>query len=198
MLLQTNSYIVPKEKRAEHARLMARFRRCFDRLGSHFEVYEQTGNDFTGSGGGRFVQLMRFHDRRHQHEVSVREKEDAVAQQLIADFCQLVNLPYQQQQGLFAAGYYTSLVADKPASTPTPTPAAQSTAPPADAEPIEPPVATEEEVDAAVDELEESETLDSASAGSDEDFENELEGEVVDNVEEPETPRRSDSQFTPR
>jgi hypothetical protein len=50
MLLQTNSYIVPKEKRAEHARLVRRFRQTLARLGcDHFEVYEQVGANW-GSG----------------------------------------------------------------------------------------------------------------------------------------------------
>lgn len=114
MLLQTNSYIVPKEKRAEHARLMVRFHQCFRRLGSLFEVYEQTGPHFSGDGGGRFVQIMRFRDRRHQQEVHAREKEDKVAQRLISEFCELVNLPYQQQQGLFVAAFYSGVLRDRP------------------------------------------------------------------------------------
>ena len=110
MLLQTNSYIVPKDKRGEHARLMARFRRCFTRLGSGFEVYEQVGPNFSGDGGGRFVQIMRFRDRKHQQDVHERERGDAAAQTLIADFCRLVNLPYQQQQGLFATSFYSGVL----------------------------------------------------------------------------------------
>ena len=109
-LLQTNSYIVPKDKRPEHARLMARFRRCFSRLGSGFEVYEQVGPNFAGDGGGRFVQIMRFRDRKHQQDVHERERGDAAAQTLIADFCRLVNLPYQQQQGLFATSFYSGVL----------------------------------------------------------------------------------------
>lgn len=114
MLLQTNTYVVPKEKRAEHARLMLRFRQCFRRLGSVFEVYEQAGPGFSGDGGGRFVQIMRFRDRHHQQEVHAREQKDPVAQQLIADFCQLVNLSYQQQHGLFASAYYAGILPDRP------------------------------------------------------------------------------------
>ena len=110
MLLQTNSYIVPKNKRGEHARMMARFRRCFTRLGSAFEVYEQVGPNFAGDGGGRFVQIMRFRDRKHQQDVHERERGDAAAQTLIADFCRLVNLPYQQQQGLFATSFYSGVL----------------------------------------------------------------------------------------
>lgn len=118
MLLQTNSYIVPRDKRAEHARLMARFRQCFRRLGSGFEVYEQTGPNFTGDGGGRFVQMMRFRDRRHQQELQKAEKQDKVAQQLIEEFCRLVNLPYQQKQGLFASGYYAGVLHERPEPEP--------------------------------------------------------------------------------
>lgn len=132
MLLQTNSYIVPREKRAEHSRLMARFRQCFRRLGNTFEVYEQTGPNFTGDGGGRFVQMMRFRDRRHQQEIQALEKEDKVAQQLIEEFCRLVNLPYQQKQGLFASGFYASVLHERhkpqPDAAPeTPTPADTTT-----------------------------------------------------------------------
>lgn len=135
MLLQTNSYIVPKDKRAEHARLMARFRQCFRRLGSAFEVYEQTGPNFTGDGGGRFVQMMRFRDRRHQQEIQASEKQDKVAQQLIEEFCRLVNLPYQQKQGLFASGFYASVVQERP----DPQPAAPGDTPPAPPDPSVPP-----------------------------------------------------------
>lgn len=118
MLLQTNSYIVPKDKRAEHARLMSRFRQCFKRLGSVFEVYEQTGPGFSGDGGGRFVQIMRFRDRQHQQEVHDLEQQDSVAQQLIADFCRLVNLSYQQQHGLYSAAYYAGILRDRPSDKP--------------------------------------------------------------------------------
>src|SRR3712207_5730720 len=108
MLLQTNSYIVPKEKRAEHARLLRRFRQTLARLGcDHFEVYEQVGANWGRSETtGRYVQIMRFRDRAHQQQVQTAEKADPAAQKLIAEFCQLINFPYQQQQGLFATGFY--------------------------------------------------------------------------------------------
>ena len=109
MLLQTNSYIVPKEKRAEHARLLRRFRQTLLRLGcDHFEVYEQVGNNWSSEqAGGRFVQLMRFRDRRQQMAVQAAERNDPSAQALIAEFCELINFPYQQEHGLFAVGFYT-------------------------------------------------------------------------------------------
>jgi hypothetical protein len=112
MLLQTNSYIVPKEKRAEHTRLVRRFRHTLARLGcEHFEVYEQVGANWTGGdSGGRFVQIIRFRDRQHQIAVQAAERADSDAQAVIADFCDLINLPYQQQQGLFAMGYYHSVL----------------------------------------------------------------------------------------
>jgi len=41
MILQSNSYIVPKEKRAEHARLVRKFRQTLNRLGcEQFDVFE--------------------------------------------------------------------------------------------------------------------------------------------------------------
>lgn len=110
MLLQTNSYIVPKDKRAEHSRLLRRFRASLAKLGcDSFEVYEQAGSNWTtGEASGRYVQIMRFRDRRHQLAVQAAERTDPVAQAIIAEFCQLINFPYQQQQGLFAVGFYNS------------------------------------------------------------------------------------------
>jgi hypothetical protein len=58
---------------------------------------------------------MRFRDRKHQLAVQNAEKTDAAAQQLIAEFCELINFPYQQQQGLFAVGFYQSVLPVAPA-----------------------------------------------------------------------------------
>ncbi|MDB5355987.1 MAG: hypothetical protein JWN24_2440 [Phycisphaerales bacterium] len=117
MLLQTNSYIVPKEKRVQHARLMRRFRQTMHRLGcDQFEAYEQVAANWNAAGeSGRFVQIMRFRDRRHQQAVQIAEREDPGAQQLIAEFCNLINLPYQHQHGYFATGFYTSVPGVAPA-----------------------------------------------------------------------------------
>ena len=54
---------------------------------------------------------MRFRDRKHQLQVQQAERKPA-AQQVIAEFCRLINFPYQQQQGLFAVGYYTAVLPD--------------------------------------------------------------------------------------
>lgn len=124
MLMQTNSYIVPKERRDEHTRLVQRFRQTLMRLGcDHFETYEQVGVRWSDEqGNGRFVQIMRFRDRKHQQAVEAAERSDPTAQALIREFCELVNLPYQQQQGLFAVGFYKSIlqpvVRTKPAAGP--------------------------------------------------------------------------------
>ena len=117
MLLQTNSYVVPKEKRAEHARMVRKFRQTLARLGcDQFGVFEQVGANWSGGETtGRFVQMMRFRDRKHQLSVQNAEKQDAPAQQLIAEFCELINFPYQQQQGLFAVGFYQSVLPVAPA-----------------------------------------------------------------------------------
>jgi len=117
MLLQSNSYVVPKEKRAEHARLVRRFRQTLNRLGcDQFDVFEQVGPNWsTGETTGRFVQMMRFRDRRHQLAVQNAERQDPTTQQLIAEFCELINFPYQQQQGLFAVGFYQSVLPVSPA-----------------------------------------------------------------------------------
>src|SRR4051812_2879562 len=120
MLLQTNSYIVPKEKRAEHARLMRRFRQILNRIGcDSFEVYEQVGANWSATQTtGRFVQIMRFRDRKHQLSVQNTERSDPAAQQLIAEFCELVNYPLQQQQQQFAVGFYSSVLPVAPAHGP--------------------------------------------------------------------------------
>jgi hypothetical protein len=112
MLLQTNSYVVPKDRRAEHQRLMRRFRQTLARLGcDHFEIYEQVGSNWSGADAtGRYVQIMKFRDRKHQQHVQQGERTDPTAQALIAEFCELINFPYQQQHGLFAVGFYASVL----------------------------------------------------------------------------------------
>jgi hypothetical protein len=117
MLLQTNSYVVPKEKRAEHARLVRKFRQTLGRLGcDQFDVFEQVGPNWSsGETTGRFIQMMRFRDRKHQVAVQTAEKQDPSAQALIQEFCDLINFPYQQQQGLFAVGFYQSVLPVAPA-----------------------------------------------------------------------------------
>lgn len=111
MLLQTNSYIVPREKRTEHARLLRRFRLILHRLGcDDFHVYEQMGANWAAAGmSGRFVQILKFRDRHQQQAVQQAEREDVEAQEAIAAFCRLINIPYQQQQGLFASAFYQSI-----------------------------------------------------------------------------------------
>ena len=112
MLLQTNSYVVPKDKRREHERLIRRIRQALGRIGcDHFEVYEQVGGNWAPmkGGAGRFIQVMRFRDRQHHHEIQELEKNDPSIQQLISDFMQLIDLPSQQEEGLFAMGHYASM-----------------------------------------------------------------------------------------
>ena len=53
---------------------------------------------------------MRFRDRKHQLQVQQSEKTDPTAQALIKEFCELINFPYQQQQGYFAVGFYNSVL----------------------------------------------------------------------------------------
>jgi hypothetical protein len=71
-------------------------------------------------GNGRFVQIMRFRDRKHQQSVEAAERSDPTAQALIREFCELVNLPYQQQQGLFAVGFYKSVLPPAVRTKPAP------------------------------------------------------------------------------
>lgn len=110
--MQTNSYIVPRERRAEHTRLLRRFRDTMRRLGcDDFEAYEQSPTHWmAGEPTGRFVQIMWFRDKRHQEQVQSAERADADAQKIIAEFCELINLPYQQQQGLFVSGFYSDIL----------------------------------------------------------------------------------------
>ncbi len=112
MLLQTNSYVVPRDKRAEHARILRRFRQALIRLGcDHFEVFEQVGPNWNSADtSGRFVQIMRFRDRKHQMAVQAAERNDPTSQALLREFCELINVSYQQQQGLFAVGFYSSFL----------------------------------------------------------------------------------------
>ncbi len=112
MLLQTNSYIVPKEKRAAHNHLMQRFRQVLMKIGcDHFEVFEQVGANWAGGEtSGRFVQMMKFRDRKHCQAVQLMERKDPAAQALVREFCDLINFNYQEQQGLFAHGYYQATI----------------------------------------------------------------------------------------
>jgi hypothetical protein len=148
MLLQTNSYIVPREKRAAHAALLAQFRQALARLGCDlFEVYEQAGSDWqqAPSGGeGRFVQILRFRDRQHQLAVQAAERADASAQQMISRFCELINFPYQQEHGLFAVGFYIEM---------TPEPGPKSAAPEAQAPAGAAPVDVEAYIERELDEI---------------------------------------------
>lgn len=111
MLLQTNSYIVPKDKRTEHARLVKQFKQVMSRLGcDDFEVYEQAGPNWSTEVGGRFVQIMKFRDREHQRSIREGEQADAVAQELVREFIELINFPYQHQQGLATTAFYVGVV----------------------------------------------------------------------------------------
>jgi hypothetical protein len=111
MIVQTNSYIVPLEKREAHARLMRRFRQAMLRLGcDHFEVHEQVGSHWTPQrGAGRFLQILRFRDRQHYQAVQAAERGDPAVQALIREFADLIGLAEQQQQGTFSIDYYASI-----------------------------------------------------------------------------------------
>lgn len=137
MLLQTNSYVVPREKQAEHARLMRRFRQTMARIGCDcFDVFEQVGPGWSPlKTGGRFIQMIRFRDRKHHQQVQAAERGDAAAQQLIKEFCDLIDFPYQQEQGLFASGFYTGVLAPAVVAATEETDASDAAAPELSAEP---------------------------------------------------------------
>jgi hypothetical protein len=107
------------------------------RLGcDHFEVFEQVGANWSSNDtSGRFVQIMHFRDRKHQLAIQAAERSDPTAQSLLKEFCELINLPYQQQQGLFAVGFYTSFLR-MPQRTDTPVATGQAAPePPSQSEP---------------------------------------------------------------
>jgi len=56
---------------------------------------------------------MRFRDRKHQQHVQNAERTDPAAQAIIAELSELLNMPLQQQQGFFAAGYYQSVLHER-------------------------------------------------------------------------------------
>jgi hypothetical protein len=115
MLLQTNSYIVPADKRTEHARLVKRFRQVMSKLGcDDFEVYQQAGPNWTDEAIGRFVQIMKFRDREHQRALREAEQSDPDAQELVREFCEMINFPYQHQQGLATTAFYIGVVSGPP------------------------------------------------------------------------------------
>jgi hypothetical protein len=117
MLMQTNSYVVPSNKRQEHERIIRRIRQALLRVGcDQFEVYEQVGGNWAPlkGGGVRFIQIMRFHDRQHHHQIQEAEKNDPAVQQLIGEFMELIDLPEQQAQGQFAMGHYSRISAATP------------------------------------------------------------------------------------
>jgi hypothetical protein len=153
MLLQTNSYVVPRDKLPEHARLMRRFRQTMARFGCDcFDVFEQVGPGWSPlKTGGRFIQMIRFRDRKHHQQVQAAERGDAAAQQLIKDFCDLIDFPYQQEQGLFASGFYTSVLTPAVAgmSEPAPAPDAAPDVAPEPPTPAEMPARDFTAVDAA-------------------------------------------------
>lgn len=154
--MQTNSYVVPPDKRAAHARLLKEFRRTMARLGCDlFEVYEQAGPNWDVSRrDGRFVQILRFRDRAHQAAVQAAEREDAEAQRRISEFCELINFPYQQEHGLFAVGFYTEMDPDEPIQRAAPLAQERPAAPPVpvpdDAAAADPDANAEHELDEIV------------------------------------------------
>ncbi len=114
MLLQTNSYLVPRDRLRAHDLLMSRFRQCFERMGlpsSDFDVFRQAGEGFTSdrtTPGVRCVQMMRFRDRDHFNTVRQTEEGDAEAKRLVDELCRLVDLPAQQRTGHFGGAFYTA------------------------------------------------------------------------------------------
>ncbi|HQY87054.1 MAG TPA: hypothetical protein PK402_00250 [Tepidisphaeraceae bacterium] len=111
MLLQTNSYIVPKDKRTEHARLVKRFKQIMSRYGcDDFEVYEMAGPNWSTEVGGRFIQIMKFRDKDHQKQIQEAEQNDSSAQELVREFMEMINFAYQRNAGHATTAFYISLV----------------------------------------------------------------------------------------
>jgi hypothetical protein len=91
---------------------MKKLRQKMAELGCEdFEVYEQVGANWSpGQSTGRFVQTLRFHNRRHFLAVQEAERNDPVAQELVREFVAMVDLPSQQQQGLYASSCYSQVL----------------------------------------------------------------------------------------
>jgi hypothetical protein len=115
MLLQTNSYLVPNGRRAQHARLIQKFVACFERLGGDIEVYEQTAPGFEpfarNTEAFRFAHVMRFRDHEHQQAVATREAQDQEAVKLIAELVELVDLRRQRRDGRYIGNFYRQAIA---------------------------------------------------------------------------------------
>lgn len=81
------------------------------RIGANVEVYEQVGPAFSPAeeATGRYVQVIRFRDRRHLVAVQAAEKSDPVLQSIIAEFVVLVDLAGQQAAGTYLPGYYSAV-----------------------------------------------------------------------------------------
>lgn len=111
MLLQTNAYVVTQDKRDQHTRLVRKLQDAMRRIGGSLEVYEQVGPNFSLSqeATGRFVQVMRFKDKRHLQQIQNAERADTTCQALIAELCELIDLPRQQEVGTFIAGQYAGV-----------------------------------------------------------------------------------------
>lgn len=110
MLLQTNSYLVPREHRTEHARLVKQFKAVMTRLGCEsFNVYEQV-RSFSGlEGTGRFVQVIAFRDAAHQKAHRDKEQADPTAQDLIRQFVELLDFEGQLRRGEATVTCYAGL-----------------------------------------------------------------------------------------
>mgnify|MGYP001343455709 CR=1 FL=1 len=110
MLLLTNSYNVPADKRTEHSRLTKRFQQAMARLGCEdFEVFEQTGLNWSNETTGRFVQIMRFRDQEHFQKVQEAEEQDPAAREIIGQFLELIGFAEQAAQKQAFTSYYQSV-----------------------------------------------------------------------------------------
>ncbi len=122
MLLQTNSYLVPRDRMAAHDELMRRFAACFARLGvaeGAFELFRQTSAEYrpdTAAAAQRVTQILRFDDRKQQEAVHEAEAHDAEAAALVGELRKLVDLDEQAARGHFTSSYYASvpLARDEP------------------------------------------------------------------------------------
>jgi hypothetical protein len=133
MLLQTNSYLVPRDRIRAHDDLMRRFRSCFSRLGletQQFEVLRETGPEFSTprTSAVRHVQVVRFRDKDQYDLIHDAEAADPEAQELVAEFARLVELEAQQRRGHFVGTYY---VQSDLSAKPQPTLPAHEPTPPA-------------------------------------------------------------------
>ncbi|MEM7808642.1 MAG: hypothetical protein AAF561_11060 [Planctomycetota bacterium] len=116
MLLQTNSYLVPRHRLREHDDLMRQFVACFRRLGvadGAFEVFQSLDHEYRQHDNQphqRITQILRFRDHDQQQAVHRAEASDPEAAELVEKLRRLVDLDEQAARKQFTSNYYGQII----------------------------------------------------------------------------------------